>query len=139
MTMPMALPPAAPGPPLGDRLIAIVAHVLVYVLIRLPFPTLRSALGWVGERCARDATPAEAEIAVAAARWAGHWMPGRAACLENAVTAMLTAAARRRRVRVCVGARTQPYAVHAWTATEAGPAGEPDDLPDRPYELLYRI
>lgn len=65
-------------------------------------------------------------------------MPGRAACLETSLAATLTAAARGRRVHWCLGARSAPFATHAWIETAAGPAGEPAN-PDRPFHLLLRI
>jgi hypothetical protein len=137
MTSHMALPPLPQRLTALDRLCALIAHLLVLALIRLPFPNLTRLITLVG-RCCRAATPAEAQIAAEAARWAGHWMPGRTACLENALTAMLTAAIRGRRVHVCIGARMYPYAAHAWIETTAGAAGEPYN-PDRPYHLLLRI
>ncbi|QYC45023.1 hypothetical protein Nocox_37345 [Nonomuraea coxensis DSM 45129] len=138
MTSHMALPPLEHRLTLAHRLSAVIAHLLAAALIRLPFRLLSRVLGMVGRWCRHAATPTQARIAAEAARWAGHWMPGRAACLENAVAAMLTAAVRGRRVHVCIGARTQPYAAHAWIETTSGASGEPYH-PDRPYHLLLRI
>ncbi|MFI7467453.1 lasso peptide biosynthesis B2 protein [Nonomuraea sp. NPDC049646] len=138
MTSHMVLPPVEHRLTLADRLSALAAQVLAAGLTRLPFPVLSEVLSTLGGRCQHAATPTQAQIAAEAARWAGHWMPGRAACLENAVAAMLTAAVRGRRVYVCIGARMQPYATHAWIETATGAAGE-SQHPDRPYHLLLRI
>jgi protein-L-isoaspartate(D-aspartate) O-methyltransferase len=47
---------------------------------------------------------------------AGRWFPGRAACLENSLAAVLAAAARGQVVDWCIGARFAPFASHAWQA-----------------------
>ncbi|MFB4267237.1 lasso peptide biosynthesis B2 protein [Nonomuraea sp. GTA35] len=138
MTSHMVLPPIQQRLTAVDRVSALTAHVLAAVLVRLSLPYLTKVITVVSRCCRRAATPLEAEIAADAARWAGGWMPGRAACLENALAAMLTAAIRGRRVHVCLGARMQPYAVHAWIETAGKAIGEPRQ-PDRPYHLLLRI
>lgn len=134
----MALPVAEPIP-LTDRLIGLVAFAAGLLLLRLPFPRVVSAMTWIKRRRSRPATPQEAESAVAAVRWAGQWWPGRAACMELSIAAMLAAAIRRRAVHWCIGGRLAPYAAHAWIETDtSGPAGEPTNL-DRPYLPLLRI
>lgn len=139
MTSHMALPTPTRHLPRTDRLTALVAFVAAVVLLRLPFARLTRLVAAIKTTCCRrDATPEEAETAALTARSAGRWFPGRAACLENSLAAVLTAAARGRAVDWCIGARLAPYASHAWIQTRGRPAGEPAD-PDRPYLLLLRI
>ncbi|MFC0863696.1 lasso peptide biosynthesis B2 protein [Sphaerimonospora cavernae] len=138
MSSHMALPAATPRLPVVDRLIALAAFAAAVLLLRLPFERTTRVAAWVKRRCRRPATPEEAETTAAAARWAGQWFPGRAACLEHSLTAVLAAACKRRAVDWCIGGRMSPYAAHAWIETDAGPAGEPEN-PDRPYLLLLRI
>lgn len=134
----MAFPPQAQRTSPADQAIGLAAFAVAVVLLRLPFGRLTRVVATVKRRCRRAATPAEAETAVAAARTAGRWFPGRAACLENSLAAVLAAAARGRAVDWCIGARLAPYASHAWIETGGRPVGEPAN-PDRPYLLLLRI
>jgi Transglutaminase-like superfamily len=132
----MALP-AADRPRAADRLIGLIAFPAGLLLLRLPFPRVVHVVAWIKGRCRRPATPQEARTAALAARWAGQWSPGRAACLENSIAAVLIAAVKGQAVHWCIGGRTAPYAAHAWIETDAGPAGEPAN--DRPCVLLLRI
>lgn len=134
----MALPDARQRLTIPDRLAGLVGFTTAIVLLRLPFHRLTRIVALVKSRCRRLATPTEAETAVTAARTAGRWFPGRAACLENSLAAVLTAAVRGRSVDWCIGARLAPYAAHAWIQAGDTHAGEPD-TPDRPYLLLLRI
>jgi hypothetical protein len=139
MTSHMALPEPTRPLPRADRLAAMAAFAAAVVLLRLPFARLTRLVAEIKAVCCRrDATPDEAEIAALAAQAAGRWFPGRAACLENSLAAVLTAAARGRAVDWCIGARTAPFTSHAWIQTRGRPAGEPAEA-DRPYLLLLRI
>lgn len=139
MTSHMALPGPTRPLPRTDRLAALAVFAIAVVLLRLPFARLTRLVAMIKTVCCRrDATPDEAEIAALAAHAAGRWFPGRAACLENSLAAVLVAAAKGRAVEWCIGARTAPYASHAWIQTRGRPAGEPAET-DRPYLLLLRI
>ncbi|MEV6986661.1 lasso peptide biosynthesis B2 protein [Sphaerisporangium sp. NPDC051017] len=122
----------------ADRLVGLAAFTAGIVLLSLPFSRMVRVIAWIKRHRPRPATPQEARTAAAAARWAGQWFPGRAACLENSVAAVLAAAIRGRAVHWCVGGRLAPYSTHAWIETDTGPAGEPAN-PDRPYLTLLRI
>jgi len=134
----MAFLPQAQRTSPANRAIGLAAFAAAVVLLRLPFGRLTRIVARVKRRCRRAATPAEAETAVAAARAAGRWFPGRAACLENSLAAVLAAAARGQGVDWCIGARFAPFASHAWIETDGHPVGESAN-PDRPYLLLLRI
>jgi hypothetical protein len=134
----MALP-ASRHVPLVDRLVGAAGFAAAAILLRLPFATLLRLVTTIKRLCCRrDATPAEAENAVLAAQMAGRWFPGRAACLEHSLAAVLSAAARGRAVDWCIGGRLAPYASHAWIQAEGRPVGEPAG-PDRPYLPLLTL
>ncbi|WP_063764573.1 lasso peptide biosynthesis B2 protein [Streptomyces sp. NRRL F-5053] len=111
----------------SERLAAAAGLALALVLLRLPFRhTVR------GARAARRAgrwpmEAAQAEALVNAVRHAARWWPGRAACLETSLGAVLAAALLGRRLDWCLGARFAPPPVeyHAWAQLPAhGPVGE---------------
>lgn len=81
--------------------------------------------------CRRPAEPGQAAAVVAAVGWAVRRYPGRAACLEQSLAAVLLAAARRRRLDWCLGAAADPYRFHAWVELD----GEPVLAPDGPQSL----
>lgn len=118
-----------------DRIVGAVSLVAAYLLLRLPFPAATKAVEFLG-RGAPPASLREGESFVAAVRRAAHWFPGRAACLETSLGTVLAARLHGRRLDWCIGARTLPYAAHAWVEAEQQPIGEP---PDRPYLLLQRV
>ncbi|MFC9222993.1 lasso peptide biosynthesis B2 protein [Streptomyces hygroscopicus] len=82
---------------LGERLAAAAGLALALVLLRLPF------------------------------RHTARWWPGRAACMETSLGAVLAAALLGRRLDWCLGARFAPPPVeyHAWAELPGhGPVGE---------------
>lgn len=101
---------------IGGALIAlVVADVLVRCSFRLSFALVRASRGsW----CRRTATPLQAAIAVTAVSRAVHCYPGRAACLEQSLAAVLLSAARRRRLDWCLGSAPDPYRFHAWVEAD---------------------
>jgi hypothetical protein len=62
-------------------------------------------------------------------RRAACWYPGRAACLERSLAAVLLAIAVRRRLDWCLGAVPDPYRFHAWVAVAGTPVTAADDDP----------
>lgn len=89
----MAFAPQAQRTSPADRAIGLAAFAAAVILLRLLFGCLTRVVGTVKRRRQRAATPAEAETAAAAARTAGRWFPGRAACLENSPGPALPATA----------------------------------------------
>lgn len=71
-------------------------------------------------RTVRPATFEQATGAVQAVRRAGWYFPGRTACLEESVAAVLLLGARRLGVRWCHGIASDPIRLHAWVQTEDG-------------------
>jgi Transglutaminase-like superfamily/Coenzyme PQQ synthesis protein D (PqqD) len=127
----MAEPRAAvPGPRPGWHrvVVALIALVIADVLVRCSFR--RSfALVRVSRRswCRRAATPRQAAIAVTAVSRAARCYPGRAACLEQSLAAVLLSAVRRRRLDWCLGSSSDPYRFHAWVEAGGQPVGSQFD------------
>lgn len=96
----------------------VVASVFLRCSFRASFGLVRmSRRSW----CRRVASPQQAGAAVAAVGRAARWYPGRAACLEQSLAAVLLAASRRRRLDWCMGSAPDPYRFHAWVEV----AGQP--------------
>lgn len=134
----MALPPpSSERPRARHRCVGLLGFVLAVGLLRLPLKHSVALVGRLKRGVTRSATVEEASAFVAAARSSARWFPGRAACLENSLAAMLTALIMRRSVDWCIGARLMPYAAHAWIEVGGVLVGEPRE-PDRPYFLLQR-
>lgn len=135
----MAVPERAERPPLADRLAAAAALALATVLVRAAPLRLTLALARVAKRCTfRPATAEEATRTVAARDWTSRFLPGRAACLELSLAALLASALHGRSVDWCVGCRFDPCESHAWIETEVQAVGEPN-TPDRPFHVTLRI
>ena len=131
----MAGPEPADGEP-AYRLAGLIGFCAAILILHI-LP-LRRATAFV-TRLGRHQPPAtvvEAQAAVNGARRASRYFPGRAACLENSRAAVLTGLLHRRKTHWCIGARTLPYAAHAWVEAENTPVGEPAD---RPYHVLLRV
>ncbi|MEU6999075.1 lasso peptide biosynthesis B2 protein [Nonomuraea sp. NPDC046570] len=105
---------------------AFVVLVVALALVRLPFRVPYAVVTALhGRWCAAEPDEAEARRIVAAAETAARWWPGRAACLEESLAAVLLAACVRRRLTWCLGARTDPYRFHAWVETGGRPVVPP--------------
>jgi hypothetical protein len=74
-------------------------------------------------------SPRQASRIVEAVHLAGRWYPGRAACLERSLAAVLMAIAVRRRLDWCLGSVPDPYRFHAWVAVDGEPVAATDDDP----------
>jgi hypothetical protein len=143
MSTPMALPAASPQqgrtwPARRAGGLGILCVVAAVIVTRLPFRRMTSVLATVKLACSHTATRTEAEHAVQVAHAGARWYLGRAACLERSIAAFLLAAGRGRSLDLCIGARLNPYASHAWVEVDGHPVGEPFG-PDRPYLTLLRI
>lgn len=117
----------------GGALIALViADVLLRCSFRMSFALVRaSRRNW----CRRVATPRQGVAAVAAVSRAARYYPGRAACLEQSLAAVLLSAARRRRLDWCLGSAPDPYRFHAWV--EAG--GQPMPRSQFDYSRILAV
>lgn len=126
--------------PIGGRwrLAAPVAFALALVLLRLPF-RISAAIVARLKRNKREASPGDVLTALSAARWAGRWYPGRVACLELSLAAVLTAAFLGSRADWCFGFTADPYSFHAWVEVAEVPVTHPADEPIPPtYRRVFR-
>ncbi|MEV7794520.1 lasso peptide biosynthesis B2 protein [Streptomyces sp. NPDC087512] len=142
MTLPVA-PPAGPRPSVTQRLSGTLGFAAAVLLLRLPLRRTTALVRLLHRLPLREPTPARAARIVQAARSAGAWWPGRAACLETSLAATLAATAQGYRLSWCLGVRflPPPRVHHAWVETTAGPAGEPETaLPHGwPYATALRV
>jgi len=109
----------------GLALCFLTATCLVvrYSSFRLQLALVRTIRRWGRRAAAFD----EAAATVAAVDWAARRYPGRAACLEQSLAAVLLAAAAGRRLDWCLGALGDPYRFHAWVEAEGHPVPAPGD------------
>jgi Transglutaminase-like superfamily/Coenzyme PQQ synthesis protein D (PqqD) len=106
-------------------LLAFGCMLFAVTCARLPFRTTYRFLhalrwGWY-----RVPPMEQAAVLVAAVHRAARWYPGRAACLELSLAAVLLAALFRLRLDWCLGAAADPYRFHAWVETGGQPVPEP--------------
>ncbi|GAA2350209.1 lasso peptide biosynthesis B2 protein [Streptomyces cuspidosporus] len=110
-----------------ERCAATIGLALALVLLRLPFRHTVRAVRWARRAGWRPLTAVRAETLVSAVRHTGRLWPGRAACMETSLGAVLAAALLGRRLHWCLGARFSPPPVeyHAWAELPGGgPIGE---------------
>lgn len=110
-----------------ERVAAAAGLVLALVLLRLPFRHTVRAARWARRAGRRPLTLARAEAVVEAVRHTGRLWPGRVACMETSLAAMLAATLLGRRLDWCIGVRFSPPPVeyHAWAQLPGhGPVGE---------------
>ena len=129
----MAAPPAdraRPRPGWLRSLLALVFLALAHILLRLSFRrslalVRRSRRSWCRDVPRLDG----ASRTVDAVQRAARWYPGRAACLEQSLAAVLLALVARRRLDWCLGSAPDPYRFHAWVAVDGKPVTRVDDDP----------
>ncbi|WP_410596897.1 lasso peptide biosynthesis B2 protein [Amycolatopsis sp. lyj-23] len=120
------------------RLAAAFAFLVALLLLRLPFRTSAALVAKL-KRSKPVASTADALSALGAARWASRWYPGRVACVELSLTAVLTAAFLGGRVDWCFGFTADPYSFHAWIEVDGEPVTHPADEPVPPtYRRVFR-
>ncbi|MBO3675466.1 lasso peptide biosynthesis B2 protein [Streptomyces sp. NEAU-YJ-81] len=110
-----------------ERCAAAAGLALALVLLRLPFRFTVRAVRRARRAGHRPLTAARADVLVTAVRHAGRLWPGRAACMETSLGAVLAAALLGRRLNWCLGVRFSPPPVeyHAWAELPGqGPVGE---------------
>ncbi|WP_250305337.1 lasso peptide biosynthesis B2 protein [Streptomyces sp. A 4/2] len=112
-----------PRGPLTGTLTAAAALTVAFAATRRHSTGMRHALTLLTAATARTNRPAtlqEAIRAVTTVRRAGWYSPGRTACLEESVAAVLLLASRRLGVRWCHGIASDPIRLHAWVQTMSG-------------------
>ncbi|MHC5908567.1 lasso peptide biosynthesis B2 protein [Streptomyces sp. S6] len=138
--MPPATEPAEPCTRPGRlmRVPAALALVLALALKRLPLRARMRLLNLLHRL--PPAPPAMAASAVAAVQAVRPpWWPGRIACMEVSLAAVLTVALHGRRAHWVIGARRLPNKAHAWVWTPAGAlglSGRDVDDPRRPWTAV---
>lgn len=129
----MAAPPADTSParlPWGRVALALVFLLTADVLLRCSFRRSVALVRVSRRSWCRSTLPAgRASGTVEAVRRAARWYPGRAACLERSLAAVLLAIVVRRRLDWCLGAVPDPYRFHAWVAIVGDPVIAADDDP----------
>lgn len=116
-----------------ERVTGTVAFVTAMVLLRLPFRITTAVVTRLRRVLARrEATTDEAHAALAAAYRVSRFYPGRVACLEVSLTAVLTAALWGCRVDWCFGTAVDPQTFHAWVEVDGTPVTDADEDPIPP-------
>ncbi|MFJ3182469.1 lasso peptide biosynthesis B2 protein [Streptomyces sp. NPDC086796] len=119
-------PAGVTRPPHGPRagtLTAAAALTAAFASTRHHRTGMRHALTLLSATRAQTVRPAtlqQATSAVNAVRRAGWYSPGRTACLEESVAAVLLLRTRRLGVRWCHGIASDPIRLHAWVQTMDG-------------------
>jgi hypothetical protein len=129
-----------PPPGWVRGVLALCVLVVTCLLVRCSPFRAQLALVRAARRFGRRVpAPGAAAAAVAAVDWAVRRYPGRAACLEQSLAAVLLAAARGRRLDWCLGALADPYRFHAWVEAAGRPVPTLSD-PGSPsgYVRLFR-
>lgn len=123
-----AAPAQLPGLRWGRGALAMCFLIATCLIVRcfsfrIQLALVRATRRW----CRRVAGSQEAAATVATVDWAARRYPGRAACLEQSLTAVLLAAAVGRRLDWCLGAAPDPYRFHAWVEAQGRPVPTRDD------------
>lgn len=126
---------ARTGHPVGEApvrrtVLALACLLAADALLRCSFRrsvalVQRSRASW----CRSELPARQASQVVEAVRQAARWYPGRAACLERSLAAVLLAMAARRRLDWCIGAVPDPYRFHAWVSVGGAVVPAADDDP----------
>lgn len=113
-----------------QRVLAVLSMAFAMVLLRFPLRMSVWAATWLKAHWAqRPATVSEGMDAVHAANSARRYFPGRVACLELSLTAVLFAAVTRRSVDWCFGHSSDPVTFHSWIEVNGRPVRHPGDHP----------
>lgn len=137
----MATPDSSVPGARRHRVLTAVAFVLALVLLRLPFRTSTKAVATVKRWLAtQDATASEALRRLVTARLVTRYYPGRVACLELSLTAVLAGVLLRQRIDWCFGFASDPQRFHSWIEVGGTPVTEPTDDPISPtYRRVVRV
>ncbi|MCM2417314.1 lasso peptide biosynthesis B2 protein [Streptomyces sp. RKAG293] len=104
-----------------------LAFAIALLLLRLPFRLTVALVGARQRWCRAAATQEQALWAVIAAEAVARRFPGRAACLELSLSAVVTMALLGRRLDWCIGTVDDPYRFHAWAEVDGVPVTHPSD------------
>ncbi|MBP2323008.1 hypothetical protein JOF56_003393 [Kibdelosporangium banguiense] len=127
--------PAKPGRPItaGQWVITMAGFVLAVVLLRLPFRIVTTSVIRLRRLLLRrNASVDEARSILAAAHRVSTYYPGRVACLELSLTAVLAGALSGLGIDWCLGTAVDPQTFHAWIEVEGEPVTDPSDDPIPP-------
>jgi hypothetical protein len=125
-----ALPePAGPQPGWTRIFMAFIFLVAAAFLVRCSFRfsyllVRASRRKW----CRGESSLRQARTTVTAVSRAARRYPGRAACLEQSLAAVMMAAAARRRLDWCLGSAPDPYRFHAWVEVAGQAVAGPGEL-----------
>ncbi|GAA3834055.1 lasso peptide biosynthesis B2 protein [Sphaerisporangium flaviroseum] len=113
---------------LPSKAVAIVCLTLACALLLLRFERVCRMVGRARIRQIGKPVTAEqaARIVATVHRVARHY-PGRAACLEISLAAVVWAALSFRRLDWCLGVAVDPYRFHAWVEVDGKPIEPADD------------
>lgn len=137
----MATPDSSVAASRRHRVLTAIAFAGAVVLLRLPFRTSTKAVTTVKRWLAKqDATESEALRRLVTARLVTRYYPGRVACLELSLTAVLAGALLRQRIDWCFGFASDPQRFHSWIEVGGTPVTEPTDDPILPtYRRVVRV
>lgn len=131
---------ARPSPGWLRSLLALLFLALAHILLSFSFRHCLALVRGSRRSWCRDVPRLDgASRTVDAIQRAARWYPGRAACLEQSLAAVLLALVVRRRLDWCLGSAPDPYRFHAWVAVDGRPVTRVDDDPalDQ-YDLILR-
>jgi Transglutaminase-like superfamily/Coenzyme PQQ synthesis protein D (PqqD) len=131
---------ARPGPSRGGSVTAALGFVTALCLLRLPFGAAVRFLR-AGRRrwCRGAATPEQTRAVLAAVRRVAGRYPGRAACLELSLAAVVTLALTRRAADWCLGSADDPFRFHAWVEVAGCPVVEPGDTETAAFRRVFAV
>jgi Transglutaminase-like superfamily/Coenzyme PQQ synthesis protein D (PqqD) len=99
----------------GQQLAASFAVPIALILLRLPFRvTVRAVVALKKALAKQPATADDVRAAMVAGQRLARCYPGRFACLEESLTAVIALALLRRRAEWCLGTAADPRRFHAW-------------------------
>ncbi|MGP4002608.1 lasso peptide biosynthesis B2 protein [Streptomyces sp. 8N706] len=109
-------------------------------LLHLPFRLTLRVLPVLKRRwCRRTATARQAHSVFEAVLHAGRRYPGRVACLEHSLGAVLGLALAGLSADWCIGSADDPYRFHAWLETGGRPVTSADDTERGPFRRVLAV
>lgn len=130
-----------PGAGTTRTILAMAALTAASIMLRLPFPISCAVIratrrGW----CRGATTVQQAARTVSAVSQAARCFPGRSACLEQSLAAVLLAAATRRRLDWVLGAaEVPPHFFHAWVEAAGHPVNGDGIVPGAAIQKVLSL
>jgi hypothetical protein len=87
----------------------------------------------------QPATPQQAQAVLAAVHRIGHYYPGRVACLEHSLGAVVGLALIGLNADWCLGYAHDPYRFHAWVEVGGAMVAHPGDADPLRYHTVLTI